>query len=1469
VIIAFVFIIVVSGALIWMFKFYICNHQKLNHCMDFNKFSGWTVFLCLFILSQHSFGQTPEVATFVPGAKARQACIDQTAGTISIRPGAAQSTELDPVDTIFLCYGDEIFINHNNDADLTGDPDPTSPAGIGYAFYYNCPPTVSGDDITQIHSDPCLLTHIPPPSDGIWVARGLINGDVTFTNNGNIQNTYFGGEDGVLWFAPITINDFDNLDFDDGSCVKVNISQAFAVHYLNEIEITDYQTVTDSSLAGFFTVSGGLPAAIGGMYTITIVNEDDPTISGNVLNNPGSGGIVNFDVPQPGLYRITVTDGKGCSKDILVTVPAVDPIGLCLIDTSVAPNQDFCYPVLVRDFTGVAGMLYTISWDPRIIEFNRIENINPILGSSASFDVDPMTVRQGLLPFLWFDLSSNLQSLPDGDTLFEICFSSIGPPGTSTPVTFSNLLGISITDDEKELPFELKEGIVRITEPDDLVLFYSGCPDASGNYAIQIQVFGGQDPYTYELVRVNPTEIVSSGSISASGEVIDIVGVPPDEYDIIIQDAGSSSHTQPIVDIINSSFTVVTSEFDPVCPNTNDGMIQIDSINGGSGNFDLSWSGPGVGYHNINSLSDLGPGNYSLVVRDRQFGCVDSLFFNLAVDTLQVSISSVTPPNCVGTNSGSITATVNSGSGNAFDYRWQNSGGAVINQGQYGPVHTISGLEPGQYFVTVNRDICVARDSVTIIPLKTVSVVLDTIQHLSCNGAGNGRIEIQASADNNVAPPWDFSWSTNTQDNGTVMISGDQSSAFDLPAGTYSVTIEDDQMCQATRSFTITQPRRLVLNTGINAVDQPDCPDGTNGEIDLGFVDHGGTEPYRFTWGDISTRPSIRRDLAAGVYSVTVTDANGCRDSADIVLTSGPDISIFLHQPLVCIGDSIAQIEVLGETAGNEVIWNTGDTSILLTNLPSGVYSVMVTAIRDGETCSSADTIAIDEPVFNVTATTPMSFIARNRCNMPDSGLIFNQQLNYRGPTEYIWHNLNDSVTRNPTLIVRQGGLYRYSVRSRLNGCIIYQDSITATFPDRIRVEVDSTRVSCYGDQDGSVTLSVHDRPGPFNFIWDGGVLANSDTVATANNLAAGTYNFTITDVTDPTCLVPFALEISEPEPLMLLVDSAFTRNIRCHGDTDGQIGLIWEGGNRDAAPSISWSGGVNANLRAMQLLAGTYTVNLTDSKGCNDSVQVDIIEPFPLTGDIPTPQSPVCNGGQTTITVNNVSGGTGSVYTFSVDNGPSQILTADVPVFSGDHLVSIFDALGCRLDTLLNIIDPPEITVDLGDEMEVNLGDSIRLNPVINSMNPIDSFIWSGGNLSCILCSNPFASPSESQMYFLTVIDDQGCIGTDGVLVTVDKARKVFIPNAFSPNDDGINDRFQIFAGNGVAGINYIQIFNRWGSLLFSVENEAANGFGSSGWDGSYDGKIMDPGVYLYLVEIQFVDGKTFLYRGDVTLIR
>ncbi len=119
-------------------------------------------------------------------------------------------------------------------------------------------------------------------------------------------------------------------------------------------------------------------------------------------------------------------------------------------------------------------------------------------------------------------------------------------------------------------------------------------------------------------------------------------------------------------------------------------------------------------------------------------------------------------------------------------------------------------------------------------------------------------------------------------------------------------------------------------------------------------------------------------------------------------------------------------------------------------------------------------------------------------------------------------------------------------------------------------------------------------------------------------------------------------------------------------------------------------------------------------------------------------------------------------------------------------------------------------------------------------------------------------------------MFDVNGCTGSDEIIVDVDRNRNVFIPNVFSPNQDGTNDEFQVFLGPGVRKINYIQVYDRWGGLHFNVKDIPASAAPLTGWNGiSANGKKMNVGVYVYLVEVEFVDDKILLYRGDVTLIR
>ncbi len=1455
------------------------NHPMIavtKHLPDVWKESLW-LFVLLFF-STVSYGQKAEVLQFHGKEKQRSVCAGNgmSAGTISaITPLGAQSNDLSN-NPIVLCFGDQIFINHTGDADFSDDPDLGTTPGVGYAFYMN-QPSVSGPDLNTLTALDGGLVDMPMPINGVWVARGTPEGDVVFHNDGSIQNQFNGGRPIEMFFAPITITDFGATPpaFDDaGSCLHVSVDEWFSVLYLNEINLDDFSTAS-GALNGTLQVSGGMSELDGVPYDITLINRDDPSITGTLDAMSAHAGPNTFSVPSPGVYELTVTDTKGCSKTFVVSVPAADPVGLCMPDLNVKHDDEICVPVTVSNFNNISSFATTIAWDPNIVEFTMTSNINPALGTNLIIDVD--NTDNGIIPLLWFDI--NPQTLADGDTLFEVCFRAQASPGNSTPVSFTDdPTRTEATDDAQELAVTIKSGSIRITVPDIPTVFQSVCADGSGTSIVSIQAFGGADPYTYRLIDQSDFSIFSDGTLPAYPAGVNVLNVPDGDYIIEIDNApavggGGAS------DMFNVSGVPIMTTIDtiqPNCSNSMDGQISIGNIVGGQGPYTNTWITPGGNVFNEQMLDNLDTGAYQIIVTDL-VGCTDTVKVQLAATEFSAVPNVLAQPPCEGED-GMVQIDV---TGSSADYQYLFKDAAdntVLNITS--PSGYVADLTTGNYTVIVGNGVCSDTVPFTLGARTQLDFVVDQHSSVSCNGQADGEIRLGVSG-RNTGASLQFNWSPNVMN-----ASGDDTSTVisQLVAGDYNLVVTDPTtMCTIDTGFTIVEPPLLQIRP---AVFNPSCvPNASDGAIDLFLNSHGGTrfdnQPYEYLyrWYDltdgrdslVNDRNSQLRNLPEGLYGIVLIDANGCTDSISQALSSGPSISIITDQTILCQGDNTGQLSVQGDLAGNTIAWSTGASTETISNLAAGTYIVSVTEMDTSGTCVVSDTVDLTDPALNISVVRPMQFVPLSNCNEPDSGRIFNLELSgFSGPTSVVWNSLGDTTTI-PFINVSAPGTYPFTVIDRLNDCELYRDSVDVMFPERISLDIDTTNVSCNGVNDGQVTINASGRGGAFDFIWSNGISETGVAMSQMSNLAADTLSVVVIESSDSTCTVPLTFQIREPDALDLLVDSSSTMNIRCFGDNNGQIQLIWEGGNRDAAPSITWTNNVAPNmLFADNLPAATYRVTLEDSRGCMDSVTVSITEPAEITAQIPVPQEPVCNGFQTVVTVDTAFGGTGSRYTFSVDNGPNQNLTSQIPVFSGEHLVTVFDEMGCRLDSMIFITEPAAIGVDLGADQNVSLGDSLRLTPDVDGIVPIDSFIWNPEEfISCQGCNSPFVSPEDDQVFEVIVIDANGCRGRDEVFVEVDKARKVYIPNAFVPNGANENEKWRIYSGAGVQRINGIHVFDRWGNLVFESGEEAPSRLGSSGWDGTVDGQLLRPGVYVYTVEVEFVDGRVLLYRGDVTLIQ
>jgi len=196
-------------------------------------------------------------------------------------------------------------------------------------------------------------------------------------------------------------------------------------------------------------------------------------------------------------------------------------------------------------------------------------------------------------------------------------------------------------------------------------------------------------------------------------------------------------------------------------------------------------------------------------------------------------------------------------------------------------------------------------------------------------------------------------------------------------------------------------------------------------------------------------------------------------------------------------------------------------------------------------------------------------------------------------------------------------------------------------------------------------------------------------------------------------------------------------------------------------------------------------------------------------------------------------------------------------------------DMNGCLWDTTVVITESLELVLDLGQDQEINIGDSLLVNPVINiPESQIDTVIWTATEtLSCDNCLTPWLMPVSTTTYIVEVIDENGCVDTDQITVIVRRDKDVFIPSAFSPNNDGINDLFEVFVGNNVVNVNTLQVFDRWGEQMFRADNfHPSEGIG---WDGMHKNKRLDPAVFVYYAEIEFLDGSVELITGDLSLMK
>jgi gliding motility-associated-like protein len=579
-------------------------------------------------------------------------------------------------------------------------------------------------------------------------------------------------------------------------------------------------------------------------------------------------------------------------------------------------------------------------------------------------------------------------------------------------------------------------------------------------------------------------------------------------------------------------------------------------------------------------------------------------------------------------------------------------------------------------------------------------------------------------------------------------------------AGSHTITLTvSANGCTSTQSSqTVNVPAQLQVNVSTSNVT---CASGTNGQANVNVS--GGTPTYTYGWSNGSGPP-----FAAGPYTVTITDINGCTATTPFTITEPNSITILPSQTNVtCFGgnNGTASVNVSGGTTPYTYNWSpggfTGNGTNTYSSLPAGSYTV---TIADANICTTTNTITITEPSsFTASVLSQNNPACQGVCN--GSAAV---QANGGSPGyTYAWPGGQTTSAVSGLC----SGSYVVTITDSQN-CTA-TTTITLTDPPGVSISItNTTNVSCYGQCNGTATAqATGGSSGVYNYLWSNG--ANG---ATANNLCAGNFTVTVSDVNG--CTASTSATITEPTQLTVVAGTQ--TGVLCYGDCNG-IGSVNPAGGTPPY-QYYWSGSAFNQQTNPNLCAASHFVTVTDASGCTASTMVIIPGPSELVIQNINATPTSCNGmsdGTVTITV------AGGYASYNYQLGPySQTTNIFTGLSAGNYGVTVTDANGCTKVANITVNQPNPITVASSPSFTLCNGQTGFIQTVVTGGTQPYQYTWNGIPGQSILQVNP----QNQTTYNVQVTDANGCtsnIASTTVNVTPPVVLDVFAsPAAVCPGD-------------------------------------------------------------------------------------
>ncbi len=957
----------------------------------------------------------------------------------------------------------------------------------------------------------------------------------------------------------------------------------------------------------------------------------------------------------------------------------------------------------------------------------------------------------------------------------------------------------------------------------------------------------------------------------------------PGNYSLTITDASNGCSKTGGAIVFENATPPVIQILPPPVINCYTPSITVEGQNLSlPGNFSYNWTATG-GANIVSGSNTLTP--VIDIAGVLIFSCFD--ITNGCESTASVTVTQNTsfPIADAGANDTlsclSNTLTINgSGSGAAnLNFAWQVAPGGNIVSGANSPTPLID--QPGIYMLTVTNPVngCIAADTVQIFNDANAPIAnAGTATTLTC-----ALLQTNLNATASSGPNFSYNWSSSAGGN---ILNGQNTltPVVDNP-GIYTLTVTNaTNGCVATSSVTV--PENVappVVNAGATAT--LTCAVTS---LSLNGSSTGGAATYLWTTTDgnifsgaNTLSPTVTQ---TGTYTLGATLlSNGCSASNAVIVgidTLAPSFQIPAPLPLTCDELTTELLSSVQQPASGNftVSWTTsnghiisGQDSLVANADAPGIYILTIQNTLNG--CNAQQQITVSQDTA-----APIAIVAQGgeitcaltNLNLNGNGSSTGNNFSYNWTASAGGVILSGANTLSPT--VGNAGSYTLLVKNAANGCETTASTTVGnnTTPPNAAI-VQPGMLTCAQNQ---ITLDGNGSSQGSNFAasWatsTGNIISGQGTYAVVVN-EVGSYILTVLNTQNgcsETAQVLVEANTSTPGALILPAATLHCNlpqiTLSGSSQTIGALSYTWTSASGGHIVS-----GANSPTPLIDE-PGAYTLLVTNAdNGCSSSTSLSV-NATPDPSFDPALIQPDCHHQTGSLSFGAVTGGQ-APFLFSTDGGQS---FDDQSTFSAlppdTYALVVSDGNGCTAATSATIDTPFLPTLELTDVQKMEQGDSVLLTPLTNiASSQIASWTWSPAEgLSCTDCEQPWAMPLQSHYYNVTVVDINGCQAEDRLLIQVQRNRHIYPPTAFTPNEDGENDRFTLYT-KGVREIRRLAIFDRWGEEVFLRKNFQPNDE-TLGWDGSLRGSPLNPAVFVWVAEVEYLDGEVEVIYGDVTIVR